>query len=88
MKVIIMTDSDMDSVASNWHQFLYFKNKMGGGKRRLPSSSEEINGVSTKQMQTVQYQPSDDEDREADVNYLVDPRIDSPPQYKISISLT
>ena len=61
---------------------------MGGGKKRLPSSSEDINGVSTKQMQTVQYQPSDDEDREADVNYLVDPRIDSPPQYKISISFT
>ena len=60
---------------------------MVGGRRSLPSSSEEINGISTKQAQTVQYQPSDDEDREADVNYLFDPRIDPPPQYKISISL-
>ena len=77
MKEFIVTDSDMDYVASDWRPFLYFKDKMGGGKRSLPSSSEEINGVSTKQVQTVQYQPSDDEDREVDVNYLFDPRIDA-----------
>ena len=87
MKEVIMTDSDMDSVSSDWRPFLYFKDKMGGGKRSLPSSSEEINGVSTKQVQTLQYQPSGDEDREVDVNYLFDPRIDPPPQNKISISL-
>ena len=70
-----MTDSDM--VASDWRPFLYFKDKMGGGKRSLPRSSEEINGVTTKQVQTLQFQPSDDEDREVDVNYLFDPRIDA-----------
>ena len=82
-----MTDSDMGSVASDWRPFLYFKDRMGGGRRSLTSSSEEINEVSSKQVQTVQYQPSDDEDREADINYLFDPRIDPPPQNKISISL-
>ena len=53
MKEVIMTDSDMDSVASDWRPSVYFKDKMQGGKRSLPSSSEEISGVSTKQVQTV-----------------------------------
>ena len=53
IKEVIMTDSDMDSVASDCRPSLYFKDKMEGGKRSLPSSSEEINGVSTKQVQTV-----------------------------------
>ena len=38
MKEVIMTDSNMDSVASDWRPSLYFKDKMGGGKRTLPSS--------------------------------------------------
>ena len=62
MKEVIMTDSDMDYVESDWRPFLYFKDKMGGGKRSLPSSSEEISGGSMKQVQSLQYQPSDDED--------------------------
>ena len=53
IKEVIMTYSDMDSVASDWRPSLYFKDKTEGGKRSLPSSSEEINGVSTKQVQTV-----------------------------------
>ena len=43
------------------------------------SSSEEINGASTKQIQTVQYLAT----MKAFVNYLFDP----PSQYKSSISL-
>ena len=52
MKEVIITD--MDSVASDWRPCLYFKDKMREGKRSLPSSSKEIRGVSTKQVQTVQ----------------------------------
>ena len=40
MKEVIKTDSDIDSVASDWLPFLYFKDKIGGGKRSLPNSSE------------------------------------------------
>ena len=55
MEEVIATDSDIDSVALDWRLLLDSKDKTAGGKRSLPSSSEEVNGAPTKQVQTVQY---------------------------------